>query len=65
MSCSKTHKEEAKFFIMSTVLFFSIILFGWVVKSSFEANSYNRLTGKNVSTWDAMFIELRVQENIE
>lgn len=35
----------------------------WVVSSSFEAASFNRVTGKNVSTWDAMFIDLRVQES--
>ena len=34
----------------------------WVLKSSCEASSYNRVTGSNVSTWDAMFLELRVQE---
>lgn len=25
-----------------------------------EAEAYNRITGKNVSTWDAIFVELRV-----
>ncbi|MGQ0721048.1 MAG: hypothetical protein ACT4PE_05670 [Candidatus Eiseniibacteriota bacterium] len=34
----------------------------WVVFSHFEARSYNRITGANVSTWDAMWVELRVQE---
>lgn len=34
----------------------------WVVSSKFEADAYFRVTGKNVSTWDAMWIELRVQE---
>lgn len=34
----------------------------WIASSYFEAQSFNRVTGKNVSTWDAMFIELRVQE---
>ena len=34
----------------------------WVVSSSFEAKSYNNLTGNNVSTWDAMFLDLRVQD---
>lgn len=42
-----------------------IILFAlgsWVFSSAMEAAAYNRVTGKNVSTWDAMWIELRVQE---
>lgn len=33
----------------------------WVFRSSMEAAAYNRATGSNVSTWDAMWIELRVQ----
>lgn len=33
-----------------------------VVSSFFEARAFNAVTGKNVSTWDAMWIELRVQE---
>lgn len=32
----------------------------WAVSSHFEARTYNRLTGSNVSTWDAMFVQLRV-----
>ena len=40
----------------------AIFVTEWVVKSYFEARAFNRVTGKNVSTWDAMFIELRVQE---
>lgn len=34
---------------------------GWVIVSRFEARAYNHVTGKNVSTWDAMFLDLRVQ----
>ena len=41
------------------------LLFGaigiWATASHFEAAAYNRVTGSNVSTWDAMWIELRVQ----
>lgn len=34
----------------------------WVLTSKLEADAYFRITGKSVSTWDAMFIELRVQD---
>lgn len=37
-------------------------IIGWIVSSAMEARAYNHVTGKNVSTWDAMWIELRVQE---
>ena len=33
----------------------------WVVMSFFEARAYNKVTGAQVSTYDAMFIQLRVQ----
>lgn len=33
----------------------------WVFASAMEARAYNNVTGGNVSTWDAMWIELRVQ----
>lgn len=34
----------------------------WAGKSYFEARAFNHATGKSVSTWDAMFLDLRVQE---
>jgi len=37
----------------------------WVTKSYFEAQSFNAVTGKDVSTWQAMWIQLRVQEQSE
>lgn len=37
----------------------------WVVQSSMEASAFNRATGKSVTTWDAMWIELRVQEGVQ
>lgn len=35
----------------------------WVFRSQMEASAYNRATGSEVSTWDAMWIELRVQSS--
>jgi hypothetical protein len=44
------------------ILFFAALVFGpWVFKSKMEAAAYNRATGSNVSTWDAMWIRLVVQ----
>lgn len=37
----------------------AMLLF-WVVSSAMEAKAYNKVTGEDVSMWDAMFIELRV-----
>ncbi len=37
------------------------VITGWVVISYFEAQAYNRVTGSDVSTIEAMFVQLRVQ----
>ncbi len=40
-----------------------ILIIGiWWFQSAMEAAAYNRVTGKDISTWDAMWVELRVQE---
>ncbi len=35
---------------------------GWVLVSHFEARTFSKLTGREVSTWDAMWVSLRVQD---
>ena len=35
----------------------------WVFSAYMEAKAYNRVTGAHVTTWDAMWVELRVQEH--
>jgi len=47
--------------VMGAVML-TIIAGIWVGKSYFEARAFTRMTGKPASTWDAMFLELRVQE---
>lgn len=37
----------------------------WVLLAFLEARSFERITGRHVSTWDAMFIQLRVQDAVE
>ncbi len=40
----------------------AIVIVGlWLIESSFEAHAYNHATGSNVSVWDAMWLDLRVQ----
>ena len=36
-----------------------------LAQASFEADAYRRLTGKNVTTWDAIWLDLRVNEEIK
>ena len=58
-------KENIKGVIQVALIALVVLggVFGiWYGASALEARSYNRITGKNVSAWDAMFVELRVQE---
>jgi hypothetical protein len=51
------------FFPVALVVASLLLVFGiWWASSYAEARAYSRITGSNVSTWDAMFVELRVQE---
>jgi hypothetical protein len=54
--------SETKIAAGIIMLAFVLVGCGWVIASHFEAQSYNRVTGSNVTTWEAMWIELRVQE---
>lgn len=44
-------------FVIGVILLACVV---WIVSASFEASAYNRLTGGHATTWDAMFMELRV-----
>lgn len=57
-------KSVATVFIFAIIILIalSIPVGIWVFRSAMEARAFNNVTGKNVSTWDAMWIELRVQE---
>lgn len=57
--------EEIKVWIIVAILAVGISIGAWVFKSSMEARAFNSATGKSVSTWSAMWIELRVQEQAE
>lgn len=44
-----------------TVVVLVIIGAAWVVPSWMEARAFNKATGKSVTVWEAMFVDLRVQ----
>lgn len=46
--------------IIVTIIMFIGVVSWWPVSSYFEAKAYQNLTGKNVSIWEAMFLELRI-----
>lgn len=53
--------DEWKYGLLMVVAIAVIATLAWLVPSYFEAQAYNRATGSDVSMWDAMWIELRVQ----
>lgn len=53
---------EFKPFALLVTAVLLILIGAWVGMSAMEAAAFNRITGKHVSTWDAMWVELRVQE---
>ena len=46
--------------ILLVALVSGLALAGWIGLSYMEARAYERLTGRQVSTFDAMFVQLRV-----
>jgi hypothetical protein len=54
----KPHRELVGYLVLG--LLAGLLPFGYVVASYMEASAYNRVTGKHVSTWDAMWVDLRV-----
>lgn len=42
------------------VLMFPVIIAVWIFKSHMESKTYNKLTGAKTTTWDALWVELRV-----
>lgn len=49
--------------VIAFVLMFAALFGLSYFSASMEAAAYNRATGNNVSAWDAMWIELRVQDS--
>lgn len=44
------------------VLALQLAVLVWMLISFFEARAFNAATGSDISTWQAMFMSLRVQE---
>ena len=44
-------------------MLFIVLTAAWIVGSHFEAKAYSELTGKEVTTWQAMWVKLRVDSD--
>lgn len=54
--------EETRFIVRTIALIWLGIGALWIGASFMEARTYSRLTGHTVTTWDAMWVSLRVQD---
>lgn len=54
--------RELAWVVSVIAAFFVLLGCFFVFAAHKEAETYNRLTGAHVTTWDAMWVELRVQE---
>lgn len=63
MAKSKGLNKEEMLMIALLVFGISLAPIAWVIKSHFESSTYNKLTGANTTTWEAMWVELRVQSS--
>ena len=52
--------NERRLYAATLVGILSVATLLWTLTSWQEAAAYNRLTGGSATTWDAMFVELRV-----
>lgn len=54
--------KEIFFYITTILVALTILFIAWVFKSEMEAKTYTELTGKKVTTYQAMWVDLRVVE---
>ncbi len=67
MTYQQKYRSERALTLMTVfgvIFVLGLALGGWVFSSYQEARTYERLTGKHVTTWDAMWVDLRVQEQV-
>lgn len=50
-------------FVAFAAAMIGLMLASFVVGAYFEARTYERLTGREVSTWDALWVELRIDDD--
>ena len=56
-----SHSDEVKAALGALAAVVVVVLL-WVGYSMLEARAWQRVTGRQVSTWEAMFLELRVED---
>lgn len=60
---SKADRDAILASVTAVVIVMVVVTTIWVIGSWLEAAAYTRVTGKSVTAWDAMWLDLRVQES--
>ena len=55
-------KGLIKWGVVAVIVAIAICTASWIVGAYLESQTYNRLTGAHTTTWDAMWVELRVMD---
>lgn len=50
--------------VLLVLAIFSVWLVWWIASSSMEARAFNRITESDVTTWEAMWVQLRVDRPV-
>jgi hypothetical protein len=57
--------DSEDIFVVLVVLVFAGFFAVTILQPKFEAETYTRLTGKKVGYWDAVWCDLRIQEQVK
>lgn len=58
----RQQESLVRFRVGIAIFAIALLVIGMVAQPIMEARAYNKLTGKNVSAWDAFWVDLRVQD---
>jgi hypothetical protein len=50
--------------VLTVIIIIAVIVIA-ILQPKFEADTYTRLTGKKVGYWDAVWCDLRIQEQVK
>ena len=56
-------QEDMWMWIVVGLILLGLLVFA-ILRPKFEAETYTRLTGKQVTYWDAVWLDLRIQEQV-
>ncbi len=56
-------ERENRSIIIVAIVSLMLILLGWAYSGHIEAQTFNRMTGNDMTTWEAMWVNARIDCN--